>query len=67
MAQPFDLATPVVRGRAGFQSDFARRQRAEKTQDLVARELSIENLLSTSSTPRTWNQRLAISNPTRTI
>ena len=45
MTQPFDLAAPIMRRRAGFQCDFARRKRAEKAQDLVARELPIEDLL----------------------
>ncbi|GLS20985.1 hypothetical protein GCM10007874_40020 [Labrys miyagiensis] len=45
MAQPFDLAAPMMRRRTRLESDFARRQRAEETQDLVARELPIEDLL----------------------
>ena len=62
-----DLAAPIVRRRAGPKCDFARRERAEKAQTLSRGSFRLKTSLSASSTARAWHQRLAISNPMRSI
>ena len=45
MAEPTDLATPMMRRRASFECDLTRRQRSEEAQNLVTRKLPVEDLL----------------------